>query len=442
VRNCCSEISMNSRGAARNGMQILYLATHLPVPANSGYAIRILSLLRALAALGYSVDFLSFTTAPVQDLQPLSDWCRSVSTVPTRKKDLSRSAGYFARLAALTRGKPYAIERFSSSEMHERITHCLETTDYACVVADSVYALVNLPQTDVPLVLNCHNVEWVILQRYAVLERNPAKRVYATIEMRRMRDAERSACNRSVIAMTCSEHDRQALRALRPDMPVFIVPNCVDTNSISPSITSSDDGCAPTLLFQGVMDWYPNRDAVEFFVGSILPSIRQEMPQLKFVIAGRNPPEELREKYAAVPGVELTGTVPDMKAYLEHASVVVVPLRIGSGTRIKILEAAAAGKAVVSTSVGAEGLCFEDQVDIAIADKPETFAREVVRLLRDPQRRESIGRAARAKVVEHYSQAALTKAIQDLISTLPQGITATARNRGCTIESAVATSGR
>ena len=429
--------------SGRNLMRILYLSTQIPVPANSGYAIRMLSLLRAIAALGHSVDFLSLATDSAYNLQPLFDCCSSVATVLHKRDNMSRSTGYFGRLVALARGRPYAVDRFTSPEMRERITQILATTKYDCVFGDSIYALVNLMSTDVPVVLNCHNVEWVIFQKYAALERNPVKRVYATLEMRRLRNAERRACDRSVIAMTCSENDLRALQALRSDLPIFVVPNCVDTSYARPNMAASNDAYPPTVLFQGVMDWYPNRDAAEFFLSKMLPAIRREIPEIKVIIAGRNPPDEFRRNCVSVPSVEVTGTVPDMRPYLERASIVVVPLRIGSGTRIKILEAAAAGKAVVSTSVGAEGLCFEDQVEIVIADKPEIFAQEVIGLLRNRERRNSIGEAARAKVVGHYGHEAVAKTIQGVMATLDEEIRRTDNSRrDCAIESSVASSGQ
>lgn len=399
-------------------MRILFLATNLPVPANSGHAVRTLSLVRALAESCHAVDFLSFAPGPPDNLQPLTSLCHTVSLVERAPVNTSHNADYFGRLAMLLKGKPYAIERFASSEMQARIGRCLDTTAYECIVADHLYVLVNLAATTVPVVLNCHNVESLIVERYVGLEKNLARRLYARVEAKRMREAERQACARSAIAMACSGHDREMLQSFRAALPIFVVPNCVDTDFFQPEEMYSTPTSVPTLLFQGVMDWYPNRDAVEFFANHMLPEIRRAFPDVRFVIAGRNPAPELRQKFAAVPNLEFTGTVPDMRPYLARASVVVVPLRIGSGTRIKILEAAASGKAVVSTGIGAEGLDLKDRTEIVIADEPEGFAREVVALLRAPQRRALLGRAAREKVVERYSQKALTRIMDTVLHHL------------------------
>jgi sugar transferase (PEP-CTERM/EpsH1 system associated) len=399
-------------------MRILFLSTNLPVPANSGHAVRTLSLVRALAESCHAVDFLSFAPGPPDNLQPLTSLCHTVSLVERAPVNTSHNADYFGRFAVLLKGRSYAIERFVSSAMQARIRHCLDTAAYECIVADHLYALVNLAATTVPVVLNCHNVESLILERYVGLEKNLAMRLYARVEAKRMREAERQACARSAIAMACSGHDRDMLQRFRADLPIFVVPNCVDTDFFHPEETRSMPESAPTLLFQGVMDWYPNRDAVEFFAQEMLPEIRRAFPNVQFVIAGRNPAPELRRKFAAVPNLEFTGTVPDMRPYLARASVVVVPLRIGSGTRIKILEAAASGKAVVSTGIGAEGLDFEDQAEIVIADEPASFVREVVALLGDPRRRGSIGRAARERVLQRYSQKELTRIMDTVLHDL------------------------
>jgi glycosyltransferase involved in cell wall biosynthesis len=189
----------------------------------------------------------------------------------------------------------------------------------------------------------------------------------------------------------------------------------VDTDFYEPNGTNSF-GNGELLLFQGSMDWYPNRDAVEFFARTILPLVRNQRPNVRFVVAGRNPASHFVKELSTSFGVEFTGTIPDMRPYLSVASVVVVPLRMGSGTRIKILEACAAGKPVVSTMLGAEGLAFEPNKEIVLADVPAQFAGAVVRLLQDPERRRAIGSAARTKTVDSYSQAALKASLDFAIA--------------------------
>jgi glycosyltransferase involved in cell wall biosynthesis len=151
------------------------------------------------------------------------------------------------------------------------------------------------------------------------------------------------------------------------------------------------------------MDWLPNEDGVAYFIREILPLIRQQVPQVSLRIVGRKPSADLESLAARQENVELTGWVEDVRPFLARGAVCIVPLRIGSGTRLKIFEAMAMGKAVVSTSIGAEGLPVQPGENILMADDPHTFAQSVVSLLRDPTRRRKIGLAARKLVADNYS---------------------------------------
>ncbi|MGA9593846.1 MAG: glycosyltransferase family 4 protein [Candidatus Acidiferrales bacterium] len=400
-------------------MRILFVATNLPIPPNNGQAIRSLSIVQALASSGHEVNFVSFVgKGRAETLDPLSSYCREIDMQERELTNVTQGADYLRRLGCLLSFRPYSVERFRSAPMRARIQEHLQAGHFDIIVCDGLYALVNVPDTEVPIALNCHNVEYVILERYSQVEKNVFKKYYARMEAQLMRRVERSSCDRAAIAMVCSSDDRETLGQLNPRLPIFIVPNAVDTDSYSPNGSHRVAQPDPVLLFQGGMDWYPNRDAVEFFAHSIFHLIREAFPTAKFVIAGRNPPANFVEQLSALGGVEFTGTVPDMRPYLAAATVVVVPLRMGSGTRLKILEACAAGKPIVSTSIGAEGLSLEPGKDIFLADDPDDFARSVVMLLRDPARREAIARSARAIVVERYSHPALKKSLDIAVSSL------------------------
>jgi len=198
----------------------------------------------------------------------------------------------------------------------------------------------------------------------------------------------------------------------------MVVPNVVDFDHYAPR----EDDNISTILFQGAMDWFPNRDAVTFFVARMLPLLKQSVPHIRFVVAGRNPPPTFVSKFAGVSGIEFTGNVPDMRAEIAKAAVCIVPLRIGSGTRLKILEAAAMAKPVVSTRIGAEGLNFSDGEEIVLADEPLAVARAIVALLADPVRRRTIGLAARRRVEVQYSMSALRSALGQALAQLPENL--------------------
>lgn len=399
-------------------MRILFVTNNLPVPPTNGQAIRTLSILQGLASLGHQLYFVSFATGGgSRNLDPLTTYCQSIDLLERPLTNMSQGADYIRRAACMLRRKPYSVERFRSSSIGEKIAGHLSKEKPDLVFCDSVYALVNVPETEIPILLNTHNVEYAIYERYHDLERSPVRKFYAGAEAQLMKDVERKSCYRSASILACSQKDREALSKLCPDVPVYVVPNTVDTDFYRP-VPNKDGGSPdPVMLFQGSMDWYPNRDAVEYFVHDILPKVRTMAPNAKFIVAGRNPPAQFVADLSRVRGVEFTGTVADMRPYLASATVVVVPLRLGSGTRIKILEACAAGKPVVSTRIGAEGLDLRDEREIVLADQPSEFAQAVAALLADPSRAGSMARAARAVIDERYSQRALRASLNNVLET-------------------------
>jgi glycosyltransferase involved in cell wall biosynthesis len=173
-----------------------------------------------------------------------------------------------------------------------------------------------------------------------------------------------------------------------------------------------------SVVFLGSMDWMPNIDAVVYFVEAIFPEIKKNAPDVSFTIVGRNPPGSIRSLAEKDPAIRVTGTVPDVRAYVAEAEVVVVPLRVGGGTRIKIFEAMAAGIPVVSTAIGAEGLPVRHGEEVLLADTPGAFADAVVRLLREPPLREKIGRNGLDLVHEKFGWAPVVKVFENYCSKL------------------------
>lgn len=394
-------------------MRLLLLSLNAPVPANSGVKMRTWSMLRALAAEGHKVTLITFVSASDEfDQLTASKVCSKVLTVPLRMKNLTSKADYSGRLLAFLSHTPYATRRFASTEMRSLVEAQLSSDAYDAVICESAYAVVNVPQTKTPIVLDNHNVEHMILRRYTEYARHPGRRLYARVEANRLRDMERDACRRASLSFCCSETDRQQFAKLCPDGVFRVVPNCIDLERY-PLLHCDRPG---TVLYQGGMDWFPNRDAVEFFAEQVLPLLRERVPKVRFVIAGRHPPAEFRKRLSHIPDVIVTGTVPDMSPIIAKATVCVVPLRIGSGTRLKILEAAAMGKAVVSTHVGAEGLDMRDGKEIILADTPEDFAAATSRLLLDAGLRAQLGDAARTQVERCYSFSKFAESLRDALT--------------------------
>jgi glycosyltransferase involved in cell wall biosynthesis len=343
------------------------------------------------------------THGPQDDLAGLSQhlpWCEQIVSVPHApvRRGSARLAVTLARswLSPL----PLDLLRWRVGPLARAVEHLLATRAFDLCLADVLFAVPNLPRRlDVPLALLAHNVEHVIWRRLAETERSRWRRAVLDVEWRKVRAYELHACRRADVTLTVSDVDRAVLAAAAPGAVVRSIPTGVDTAYFTPN---GDHEAPGRVVFAGSMDWYPNEDAALHFMHAILPLVRREVAEASFQIVGRNPSRTLRAA-AARAGVEVTGTVPDIRPYLGSAAVCVVPLRVGSGTRLKIFEALAMGKAVVSTRVGAEGLPVVDGVHYVAAESPAEFAATVAALLRDPARRGTLGEAGRRLVEERYS---------------------------------------
>jgi glycosyltransferase involved in cell wall biosynthesis len=415
------------RNAKARRMRILVLSLFLPLPADNGVNMRTLAVLRALVAQGHRLCVLAFGDArDDQDAAgrrlrtALGSDSVELTLVPRASASTSLAGKTFRRLLHLRAALPASVLAARSQRFQAEVIRHINHGGIDVILCEQTDPLVNLPPVPaIPLIIDFHNVEAVIYRRYATCTKNPAKRYYACSEANKVMHWETESARRAAVALVCSTQDKEWLRSTATALPIIVAPNVLETESYLPKFRGKHN----TLVYSGGMDWYPNRDAVWHFATEILPRVQREIPRAEFLVAGRNPPPGFRQRLERIPGVRFTGTVPDMKAVIGKASLAVVPLRIGSGTRLKILEAAALSKAVVSTSVGAEGLSFVPGKEIMLADDAGQFAEVVVDLLRDADRRRRLGGAARRRVEQSYStrvlQAAVDEAIRLVQSSVP-----------------------
>jgi glycosyltransferase involved in cell wall biosynthesis len=295
---------------------------------------------------------------------------------------------------------PVDLRKWRVKSVRDLVVSAIAGATPDLCVSDFLFAAANVPFGGaVPIVLFEHNVEHLIWKRLSSLERISWRRAPFEIEWRKVRAREAAACRLADLTITVSEEDRRRLAEIAPDARTAVIPTGVDTTYFSPR----DAAELPAhLVFTGSMDWRPNEDAVQHFVDAILPLIRREVPDVSFMVAGRLPSEHLRG-LAGQTGISVSGTVDDVRPYIAEAAVYVVPLRAGGGTRLKVFEALAMAKPVVSTTVGAEGLRLEPDRHLLVADDPRDFAQAVTSLLRDPARRRALGAAGRALVADRYS---------------------------------------
>lgn len=370
-------------------------------PPNSGGRLRSYNLLRELSR---HHDITVVTThEPGASHSDLHRWlpdCRKVIEVAHHAvKHNDPRFPFLLAKSWLTR-QPVDIERCRSRAMQEAISGELASGGYELCVADFLCTLPNLAGTQAtPVVLFEHNVEHMIWKRLARIAPSRPRQFALELEWRRLRRFEACACRRVTCTLAVSGTDRDQLRSLAPGAPVFAVPTGVDVDYFLPRPQIPE---RREVVFLGSMDWYPNEDGMRWFIDAILPRLRERAPDVAVTIVGRNPSAQF-SSMAQAHGVGVTGTVEDVRGYLARAAVCVVPLRIGGGTRLKIFEALAMGKAIVSTTIGAEGLPLTEGVEYVRCDKADDFAEQLAELLDDPERRREMGATGRERVSSRYA---------------------------------------
>lgn len=396
-------------------MRILFLTKELPYPVVNGYRMRTYHYVSALCR-DHDLSVVSFGRKEecVEGLRELERLGCSVYLNPLSRdagrlyrKILSVIGGFFSR-------RPYAVVMRFSQSMLQLMRHIVSGDQFDLLICDGIHMSPHVP-TDImiPAILDEHNIESTIISRYAETEQNPLLRMLAQLEAERFRRFEENTWVQFQECHVCSETDRTAVQRRSPGIPVRVVPNGV---GIKAGIGTIRRKSRPSLVYTGMMAWKPNVDGVRFFCGEILPLIRKVFPDLVFSIVGRNPTEPVR-RLADNRSIVVTGSVPEVETYIEQSDIVVVPLRIGSGTRLKILEAMALGKPVVATNIGAEGLNVGNGVNIVIEDTPEDFALSVIRLLSDPDYAEAIGNAGRELVMREYTWQSIENRISTVIGS-------------------------
>jgi sugar transferase (PEP-CTERM/EpsH1 system associated) len=401
-------------------MRILWLKTDLLLPLDKGGKLRTWHLMRHLARR-HEISYLAFADPdePRENIAGMHEVATHVDTV-ARAEVPKASPRFFARVAwHLADPLPYAVGQYRSRAYRRRVRELLATGNFDLVVADFLFPVINLPRTlPCPAVLFTHNVEAEIWRRHAETATGLRRSLYAT-QHRRMLRYEGAALRRFDGLLAVSEADRETFVRLYPGVEresIYVVPTGVDTEFFTPAPSPADSS---ELVFTGSMDWLPNEDAMQWFCRDVLPRIRQEVPQVRLSIVGRAPTPAV-SRLASEHGVRVTGRVDDVRPYIEDAAVFVVPLRIGGGTRLKIFEAMAMAKAVVSTTVGAEGLPVTNELDILQADDAASFVTSVVRLLRDVPARRSLETAARRLVAEHFDWSAVAHDLDHALSRCAQ----------------------
>lgn len=377
-------------------MNILFLTTVLPYPPDSGAKIRDFNLLKEMAKR-HKVTLISFA----QDEKTgtfLKEYCQRIEVVENKK----RINLFAAFLMTLFTKKPFTIASFYSPEMKRRIKVVLDNNKFDLIHCSHLHMAQYVESIkSIPRILDEHNIEFFLIKRYIRKQKNVLKKIVVFfLQYLKLARYESDMACKFEHCLVVSDADRKNLRLIAPEAEAIVISNGVDTNSYKPQPEKMK---LNNLVFTGVMDWYPNEDGILYFYDEMWSYLKAEVKDIRLYVVGGNPSEKIFNLAKQDGNIVVTGYVENVRDYIAQGTVCVVPLRIGGGSRLKILEAMAMGKAIVSTSIGCEGLEITDNKNILIADTPKEFARKVVLLLQNKQLCESLGAEGRKLVENIYS---------------------------------------
>lgn len=393
-------------------MNILFLTTKLPYPPDSGGKIRDYNLFKEISKK-HRVILLSFIEDEKErlNIEALEPLCKKIEVI--REKNTSKLALFTMIFTNLFAEKPVTIAKYYSSEMQEKIRGIFSRDKIDLIhcshlhMAQYVESIRNIPK-----VLDEHNVEFFLIKRYLKEQRNSIKKMLIFfLQYLKLERYESAIAQKFDHCLAVSDTDKKNLESIAPNAMVSIISNGVDIDFYEPQHTKAQPD---TLVFTGAMDWFPNEDAMLYFFEKIWPLIKRDIKNVRFYIVGRNPSNKVLNLPRQETGIVVTGYVDDVRPYIARSSVYIVPLRIGGGSRLKILEAMAMGQAIVCTSIGCEGLEVTDDENILIADEPKEFAKKVVALLKDSGLRNKLGVNARRLVENKYSWDTIGKKLNEV----------------------------
>ena len=379
-------------------MNILVVAHSLPGPT-WGAGLRNFHLLRALARQ-HSVSLLALvgehaqTRTTASHLLPYTHSIRQVEVPANGPKRLTQ-------IRTLASGRSYYLAATSLPAAQAALDEEIHLHHFDAILFESlVVAGYHVPRS-VRIILDEHNIEHEVLRRMYQGTSGLARRSFSWVEYRRVKPLELDWCQRADLVLLTSERDQATLHTLLPEKRTAVVPNGVDIQAFSQEAWAETE-VPGRIIFTAAFDYFPNVQGALYFAERCWPLVKRAVPAATWHLVGRNPPSEIR-RLACLPGVEVTGSVPDVQPYLAAAQVAVVPLLTGGGTRLKILEALAMQRAVVSTTLGCEGISCVPGSHLLTADDATIFAQAVVALLGNEARRSCLGQAGRELVEKFYS---------------------------------------
>jgi len=390
-------------------MHVLIVDEEVPYPLNTGKRLRSYNLLKRLQEQ-HQITYVCYGSGE----EVLPD-CPNVSLLILKSPILKQSGirFYLALLKNLLSPLPYVVERHKSMLMQLTVEKILKQGGIDLVHCEWTPYSENIKMLlgDFPTVLSAHNVEAQIWQRYYETESNQLKKLYIKLKWQKMLNYEKMMSSLYSQVAVVSEPDQAVFVNHYECKKVTVVANGVDEKYFYPTPSKMK---ANSMVFTGSMDWRPNQDGVRYFIEEIFPIIKKRIHDATFTVVGRKPPQWLVALAERTEGVVVTGTVDDVRPYISESMLYVVPLRVGGGSRLKILEAMAMEKVVLSTSVGAEGLDVSDGKDIILKDRAQDFADAACEILKNPGQFNQYEKVGRELILVSYTWDAISKVMNDV----------------------------
>ncbi len=378
-------------------LRVLVVSPAVPAPF-WGFGTRVYQLVRQMAER-HDITVLTYAAEPDgPDVGVLRAVCPDVHVV--RRENNDRTLRRRGQLLSLASRMPFSCSDLYSDEMQAALDRLLADRAFDIVQLESSQLRCFQLPADQIVILDEHNIEYELLARMQEGERSPLRRLFNRLEHRKFRRLELGAWTDVAGVALTSEREEVIVTVEAPGTLTATVPNSVDVDFFRPSEVDPEPD---TIVFTGLLSYRPNLDAALYFLDEVLPLIVRQRPGVVVTFLGYGEESDLERLRR--PGVVVPGRVDDIRPYVARSSVVVVPLRIGGGTRLKVVEALAMGKAVVSTTIGCEGIAVRDDIHLLIADDPGTFAEAVIGLLERPETGRRLGAAGRRLVVQDYSWA-------------------------------------
>ena len=389
-----------------NRFRILFISTQFPYPPRSGFETRVYQLARRIAAR-HDVTLLSYGAS--DEDERVRELRGELAVEVVRRAGASVAAKRARQLASVLSTTPWAGRLAYSHELQTALDELAGRSAFDLVQLESSPLLTLRPPPATRVVLDEHNIESEVAKRVSESETSAARRLFNNLEHRRFGRFERHGWNRVDGCAVTSEREERVIRKHAPRTPVAVVPNGVDLEAFRPS---PDEPEPVTAIFNGALDYRPNLDAALYLVDEVWPTVLLRRPEARLTVVGRGPPEAVARLQRDA--VEVTGEVPDVRPYLARAAVVVVPIRMGGGTRLKVLEGLAMGKPMVSTTLGCEGIDVRDGEHLLVADSPESLAAAILRLFENRSTAVAVGARGRLRMEQAYSWDLAATRLEDL----------------------------